>query len=189
MRLAMVWIFCIVISNGEAKEDHVVLDAKASKIQLLVLDVDGVLTNGEIIYTSSGEELKIFNVKDGLGLVLASQNGLITAIITGRISPMVEQRAEELRIRHVYQNIKDKTQVLEELAAHYQLSFEEICYIGDDLPDLPALNRVGLACCPSDAVLQVKEVCDWISTYEGGRGAVRELADLLIEAKKKACLN
>lgn len=153
-------------------------------IKLIALDVDGVLTNGDIIYTSSGEEIKVFNVKDGLGLVLASQNGFITAIITGRASPMVERRGQELRICHIYQNVKDKVKIIEELASMYGIRCNEICYMGDDLPDVPALKIVGLACCPLDAVTEVLEACNWISSHEGGQGAVRELTDFLIKAKR-----
>ena len=164
--------------------NHLDVVEKASRIKLLALDVDGVLTNGEIVYLSSGDELKIFNVKDGLGLVLASQHGIVLAIITGRESPMVEKRGRELKIQHIYQNVKDKTKVMHELAEQYHLSLEEICYIGDDLPDLPVLKMVGLSCCPSDAVSEVKEASCWISSFEGGRGAVRELTDFLIASKR-----
>ncbi|MBA3721469.1 MAG: HAD hydrolase family protein [Parachlamydiaceae bacterium] len=151
-----------------------------SKIKLIALDVDGVLTNGDISYTSTGEEIKTFNVKDGLGLVQAAQNGFITVLITGRESPMVEKRGKELKIRHIYQNAKDKTKVIEELIALYSLTVEEICYMGDDLPDIPVLKIVGLSCCPLDATSEVKEICGWISSREGGKGAVRELTDFLI---------
>lgn len=158
---------------------------RAAKIKLIALDVDGVLTNGEITYTSNGDEIKTFNVKDGLGLVLAAQNGFITAIITGRESPMVERRGRELKIDHIYQNAKDKSKAINELANQYNLKLEEICYIGDDLPDMPALKIVGLSCCPADAVLKVKECCHWISSYEGGKGAMRELTDFLMTLKNK----
>jgi 3-deoxy-D-manno-octulosonate 8-phosphate phosphatase (KDO 8-P phosphatase) len=156
----------------------------AGGIKLIALDVDGVLTNGEITYTSSEDEIKVFNVKDGLGLVLASQANLITAIITGRASAMVERRGQELKIRHIYQNVKDKVKIIEELASMYNLNLDEICYMGDDLPDLPVLKTVGLSCCPSDAIAEVRDACNWTSSYEGGKGAVRELTDFLIKAKK-----
>jgi 3-deoxy-D-manno-octulosonate 8-phosphate phosphatase (KDO 8-P phosphatase) len=95
----------------------------------------------------------------------------------------VEKRFKELKVTHIYQNCKDKAAAIEELAAQYGLSLDEICYMGDDLPDLPVLKRVGLASCPSDAVIPVKEVCRWISSFKGGKGAVRELTDYLIEVK------
>ncbi|HEY4831934.1 MAG TPA: HAD-IIIA family hydrolase [Waddliaceae bacterium] len=175
-------VFHFTLSAYEIQKDHA-LEA-AGSIKLIALDVDGVLTNGEIIYNSNGDEIKVFNVKDGLGLVLASQNGFITAIITGRASPMVERRSQELKICHVYQNVKDKTKLIEDLAIMYGLSCDEICYMGDDLPDLPALKMVGLACCPLDAVAEVREACSWISSNKGGQGAVRELTDFLIKVKR-----
>jgi 3-deoxy-D-manno-octulosonate 8-phosphate phosphatase (KDO 8-P phosphatase) len=174
-------IFCLITCSVKATDTSI--QQKSSLIKLIALDVDGVLTNGEITYSSSGEEIKTFNVKDGLGLVLAAQKGFITAVITGRESSMVERRAKELKVTHFYQNIKDKVKVIEDLAAQYNLGLEEICYMGDDLPDLPALNKVGFACCPADAAFQVKEACDWISKNEGGYGAVRELTDLLIQSR------
>jgi 3-deoxy-D-manno-octulosonate 8-phosphate phosphatase (KDO 8-P phosphatase) len=173
-----------VLFSYETKEGKGVLEI-ARNIKLIAFDVAGVMTNGDITYTSSGDEIKTFNVKDGLGLVLAGQNGFITAIITGRESPMVERRGKGLKVHHVYQNAKDKTKALEELAALYNLKLEEICYMGDDLPDLGALKIVGLSCCPSDAVPSVKEESLWISSYKGGRGAVRELTDFLISAINK----
>ncbi len=172
-----------MVFGDEMKNDQQTLEI-AAKIKMIALDVDGVLTTGEIIYTSNGEEIKVFNVKDGLGLALASQNEFVTALITGRESPMVERRGKELKISEIYQNSKDKVKALEELANKYQLKFDEICYMGDDLPDLPALKRVGLSCCPSDAVLEVRENCSWISSHEGGRGAARELTDFLMKAQK-----
>lgn len=175
-------LLCCSLFGYEVKNDKRALEI-AGKIKLIALDVDGVLTNGEIAYTSSGEEIKIFNVKDGLGMVLASQYGFITAIITGRESPMVERRGKELKVTHIYQGSKDKIKAIEELATKYNLELDEICYMGDDLPDLPVLKIVGLACCPLDAIIAVKEACGWISSCEGGKGAVRELTDFLIEAK------
>jgi 3-deoxy-D-manno-octulosonate 8-phosphate phosphatase (KDO 8-P phosphatase) len=175
-------LFHFTISAFEIQKNHA-LEA-AGCIKVIAFDVDGVMTNGEIIYTSDGDEIKVFNVKDGLGLVLASQSGFITAIITGRASPIVERRCQELKICHIYQNVKDKTKIIEELATIYNIDCSEICYMGDDLPDLPALKMVGLACCPSDAIIEIREACSWISSHQGGQGAVRELIDFLIKAKR-----
>jgi 3-deoxy-D-manno-octulosonate 8-phosphate phosphatase (KDO 8-P phosphatase) len=171
-------LFCLFISTLFAESSNI-----ARNIKLIAFDVDGVLTHGEIIYSSSGEEIKSFNVKDGLGLVLASQNHLITAIITGRESEAVKRRAKELKVTHLFQNAKDKVKVIEKLASQYGIRSEEICFMGDDLPDLQVLKRVGLAACPSDAVNEIKAVCNWISKYEGGRGAVRELVDFVLNAQ------
>lgn len=187
-KVLIYFIFSFLVFNHSIScyetKDHGNIFEKASKIKLIALDVDGVLTNGEIAYTSNGEEIKTFNVKDGLGLVLASKNGFITAIITGRESPMVERRATELQVHKIYQNAKDKTKAIEELANQYNLNLQEICYVGDDLPDLPVLKMVGLSCCPLDAVSEVRAVCSWISSYDGGKGAVRELTNFLISSKQ-----
>ena len=155
-----------------------------SQIRLLVLDVDGVLTRGEVIYSSSGEELKAFNIHDGLGLVRALDHGIVTAIITGRNSPMVARRAKELRIAHVVQGARDKLQELTALCQQYGASFQDVAYMGDDLPDLCVLEKVGLACCPADAVDEVKAVCHMIAQRKGGEGAVRELCDLLVAGRR-----
>ncbi len=159
---------------------------RARRVQLLAMDVDGVLTNGEIAYTSSGEEIKVFNVKDGLGITLAKRAGLKTAIITARQSPMVARRAEELGIDHLYQLAKNKLNPLFELTESLGLSLDEVAYVGDDLPDIPALEAVGLACCPADAVTKVQSLCHLITRREGGKGAIREIVDLILQAKTPA---
>ena len=158
---------------------------RAAAIQLVVLDVDGVLTDGKITYTSDGQELKSFNVKDGLGISLGVKAGLQFAIITARQSPIVERRAEELGIQHVRQLTKTKLPALEQMAQELDLEFSQIAYVGDDLPDLPALSRVGLPCCPADAVAEVKEVAHFVSHYRGGEGAVREILELILQSKQR----
>ncbi len=157
--------------------------AKAVKILMLVMDVDGVLTNGDVSYTSSGEEIKTFNIKDGYGLVNAEKNGLITVIITGRSSLAVAQRAKELKISHVYQGVGDKLVVLKQLCEQLSISLDQVAYVGDDIPDLTVLQNVGLACCPHDAVDEILAVCDYITSRDGGRGAVREIVDMILQAK------
>ncbi len=159
------------------------LEDKLSRIKLFAFDVDGVLTNGEIIYTDKGEEIKIFNAKDGQGINLMVKNGFTTAIITARESYIVTKRAQDLGIAEVYQGCKKKTQAIQDLTKKYDLDLSEIAYVGDDLPDLCVLEQVGLAFCPYDAVEEVKQVCHFISTKEGGKGAVREITDLLIKNK------
>jgi len=155
------------------------LEEKLSRIKLFAFDVDGVLTNGEIIYTDKGEEIKIFNAKDGQGINLMVKNGFITAIITARESFIVAKRAEDLGIKEVYQGSKNKFKAIQDLMAKYNLDLSEIAYVGDDLPDLCALREVGLAFCPYDAVEEVKQICHFISTKEGGKGAVRQITDFL----------
>ena len=159
------------------------LQGKAATIRLVVMDVDGVLTDGKITYTSDGQELKSFNVKDGLGISLGIRAGLQFAIITARRSPMVERRAEELGIQHVRQLSKTKLPVLESLMTELSLSPEHLVYIGDDLPDIPPMQAVGLACCPADAVREVKDVAHYMAQARGGDGAVREILDLLLQAR------
>jgi len=156
---------------------------RASKIKMVVFDVDGVLTNGEIIYSDSGEELKVFNVKDGQGMNMLRSENFVTAIITARTSAVVEKRAIDLNISNIYQGIKNKFKVLEDLIKIYKLDFSEVAYIGDDIPDIASMEQVGLACCPADAVEKVKKICHFVSSKPGGKGAVREIADLLLECK------
>ncbi|MEI7473371.1 MAG: HAD hydrolase family protein [bacterium] len=159
------------------------LKEKAKIIKLIAFDVDGVLTNGEIIYTDAGEEIKIFNAKDGQGMNMLRSAGLITAIITARKSPIVEKRSKDLEIAHVYQGVRHKIIALQEIMSKYNLGFEHVAYVGDDLPDLCILEKVGLAFCPIDAVTEVKKVCHYIASKEGGKGAVREITDFILESQ------
>ena len=152
-------------------------------IRLLVMDVDGVMTDGKITYTSDGQELKSFNIKDGLGIKRAQASGIETAIITGRTSPMVERRARELGIAHLVQGREDKLAALSDLVGQMNLSLDQVAYIGDDLPDLTAIEAVKLGACPADAATEVKSKANWVSTRSGGDGCVRELCDLLVSHK------
>ena len=155
----------------------------ASKIKLLAFDVDGVMTTGDVTYDENGVEYKTFNVKDGHGLVRVQNAGLITAIITARNNGTVKHRAENLHITELYQGQKYKLPALEEIMQKYNLSYEEISYMGDDLPDICILEKVGLKCCPNDAGDEVKNICNFISTKNGGKGAVRELTDFILESQ------
>lgn len=160
-----------------------VLKEKASKIKLLAFDVDGVMTTGEVTYDENGVEYKSFNVKDGHGLVRIQHAGFITAIITARNNGTVKHRAKNLHITELYQGQKYKLPALEEIMKKYDLTYEQVSYMGDDLPDLCILEKVGLKCCPNDAVDEVKSVCNFISSKDGGRGAVRELTDFILDAQ------
>ena len=155
----------------------------AKKIKMLVFDVDGVMTDGSITYDENGVEYKTFNAKDGHGIVRMNKSGFITAIITARNNGTVSHRAKNLNFTELYQGCKFKLPALEELMKKYNLDFENISYMGDDLPDICILEKVGLACCPADAVKEVKEICNFKSTYNGGKGAVRELCDFILEAQ------
>ncbi len=156
---------------------------KAEKIRLLALDVDGVLTDGGLYIGAGGETCKRFNVQDGLAISCALRNNLTVAIITGRQSEIVCRRAAELGITEIYQGIKDKREMLEELAAKHSLQLTEVAYMGDDLNDLPALNIAGLACAPENAVQEVKDLADFIAAKKGGEGAVREVIETILKAK------
>ena len=150
-------------------------------IRCLALDVDGVLTKGEIIYTSSGEEVKAFHAKDGLGLALAKRMGLQTAIITGRTSFMVERRAKELNISHIQMGRHNKSAALQELLHTLQLEAHEVAYMGDDLNDLGIMSKVGLAMTPQDGVSEVQAVAHYICQAKGGEGAVREAVEYILK--------
>lgn len=152
-----------------------------SKIKLLALDVDGVLTDGGLTFTEDGKELKTFNAKDGQGIVCLNNAGFITVIITARKNGTVEHRAKNLKFTEFHQGVKFKLPVLEEILKKYDLTFENVAYMGDDLPDICILEKVGLPCCPNDAVAEVKKVCRFKSKYNGGRGAVRELCDAILK--------
>lgn len=156
---------------------------RAREVKLLVLDVDGVLTDGGLYYGPEGEALKRFDVKDGHGIVLCRDTGLPSAILTARTSKAVEVRARELRIAYVLQGERDKKAGLEKLLAQCGLSPRELAYIGDDVNDLPVLSRVGFAAAPADARPEVKEHVHYVCENRGGHGAVRELCELLLRAK------
>lgn len=157
--------------------------ARAEPIRLLLLDVDGVLTDGTLIYSESGGESKGFNTQDGLGIKLLQQAQVGTGIITARTSKLVARRAEELKMEHIHQGAKNKLEKLKAILHDTGLKPFEVCYMGDDLIDLGLLTRVGLAACPANAVDEVKHACHFIASRSGGSGAVRETCDLIIRAK------
>jgi 3-deoxy-D-manno-octulosonate 8-phosphate phosphatase (KDO 8-P phosphatase) len=157
--------------------------SRARNIRILGLDVDGVMTNGEIIYTEQGDELKIFNAKDGLGLRLAVKAGLRVTIITGRRSALVERRGQELGIAPIFQGVRDKRLQMQALLDETDFDWSNVCYVGDDLPDLGVMQASGLACCPSDAVSDVQRICHWVAPLPGGRGAIRTITDLILYAQ------
>ena len=157
----------------------------ASKIKLLALDVDGVLTDGSLNIGAEGELFKAFNARDGLGLSCLLRSGVRVAIITGRKSAIIHRRAEELGITELYEGIKDKRKILADLAAAGGLKQDEIAYMGDDLNDLPALLYAGLACAPADAAPEVISASSFVAANNGGRGAVREAAELILKAQGK----
>jgi len=158
---------------------------KLLKIKVLVMDVDGVLTDGRIIVDSHGKEIKIFDVKDGFGLVLLKRAGLKTAIISARRAEAVTARATDLKIEKIYQDARQKIDAYENLLKELSVRDDEVCFMGDDLPDLPVLKRVGFAVTVPNGVAEVKERCDYITKNDGGEGAVREVVELILKAQGK----
>ncbi len=158
------------------------MEAKLAKIKLLLLDVDGVMTDGRIIYDNQGNELKAFDVKDGHGLKMLQRAGINIGIITGRKSELVAKRAAELGIEILYQKALNKLDPYREILAEQGLTDEQVAYVGDDVVDLPILRRVGFSATVADAVPEVLPLVDYVASRPGGRGAVREICDLLIKA-------
>lgn len=159
------------------------MKAKLEKIRLLALDVDGVLTDGTINISGSGELFKGFNAKDGLGISCLQRYGIFVAIITGRKSEIIHRRAEELGIRYLCEGVKDKYAALRQLCDELGLQQEASAYMGDDLNDLPAFKAAGFSFAPADAAAEVCERADFVTLACGGRGAVREAAKMIMEAK------
>jgi 3-deoxy-D-manno-octulosonate 8-phosphate phosphatase (KDO 8-P phosphatase) len=153
---------------------------KCSNIKLLVLDVDGVMTDGSIIYDSQGNEYKIFNVQDGCGIELLRKKGIRVAFITGRSSSIVARRASELGVEDVFQGVSEKVSPLKELMDKYNLDSSEICAMGDDILDIPLLKMVGFPVTVKNARPEVKKIVKHITLVDGGKGAVREVAELIL---------
>ena len=155
------------------------------KVKLLILDIDGVLTDGRIIYGNYGDELKFFDVQDGFGLAMLRRAGIPIVVITAKKSRVNQRRAKELRVAKLYQNVRDKLKIFEKVAKKMKLRHEEVCFIGDDLMDAPVLSRVGFAVAVRNAVDDVKEIVHYVTLRNGGRGAVREVADLILKTQAK----
>lgn len=149
-------------------------------IKLLIMDVDGTLTDGRIYLGNNGEEFKSFCVKDGMGIKELMKRGVVPVIMTGRRSKLVENRCMELGITHLYQNISDKISKMHEICHEMQIDYEEIAYIGDDINDLECLKVCGVSACPNDAAEQILRVVNHICNKKGGEGCVRELAEYII---------
>lgn len=153
-------------------------------IRLVIFDVDGVLTTGQLFYTEQGQELKAFHSRDGVGMKLIMQAGIDLAIITGRSSPTVTRRMQELNIQHVYQGQKDKLIAYQELKTKLNLSDQEIAYVGDDLPDISVMQQVGLAITPADAPNNMTQFAHYRTQAKGGFGVAREIAELLLNPEQ-----
>jgi 3-deoxy-D-manno-octulosonate 8-phosphate phosphatase (KDO 8-P phosphatase) len=158
---------------------------KAKNVKLLILDVDGVLTDGRIVIDDRGVETKCFDVRDGHGIKLLKRAHIEVAIITGRQSQVVSHRARELGIDSVYQNIHDKLEVYKAILKEKGLKDGDVGFVGDDIVDLPLLKRVGFSVVVADGIEELKPYADYVSRNKGGRGAVREISELILKAQGK----
>ena len=161
----------------------IMLEEKIKRIRLLLLDVDGVMTDGRIVIDDNGVESKFFNVRDGHGIKLLQRAGIDVGIITGRSSEVVNHRAEELGIRLVHQGIKNKIEAYEKILSDEGLKDAEVAYVGDDVVDLPVLRRAGFSAAVADASQHLFPYVDYVSRCKGGKGAVREISELLLRSR------
>lgn len=159
------------------------LQSRLEKIKLFIADIDGVLTDGRIIFGNYGDELKFFDVHDGLGLVMLRRAGLKTIIITSKKSRINVKRAKEIQVVKLYQGAKDKLKVFEKVLKVFRVEPQEVCFIGDDLIDIPVLKRVGFSVAVQNAMQEVKGIVHYVTQKNGGRGAVREVTDMILRAQ------
>jgi 3-deoxy-D-manno-octulosonate 8-phosphate phosphatase (KDO 8-P phosphatase) len=159
------------------------LAVRCARLKLILTDVDGVLTDGSLVFLPDGREMKSFHVRDGFGFVLAHRAGLRTGLVSGRSSPLVDQRATELGISFVLQGVIDKKTAVARLLAELGLEFAEIAYIGDDVPDLPVMNAAALSAAPADAPMEVRTQAFMITKAGGGRGCFREFVEAILRAR------
>ncbi len=156
---------------------------RAENIRLLALDVDGILTDGSLLYNEAGEQLKRFNALDGHGLKMLKQSGIRVALITGRSGPIVTRRAADLGIALVYQDARNKCQLISTVASENGFTLDQIAYIGDDIIDLQAMQKVGLAVSVPHAPIYIQQAAHWVTSVQGGYGAARELADVILASQ------
>lgn len=173
------WI--IVAKLLENKYGKVDLSKKIKKIRCLLVDCDGVLTNGAMYYTENGDEIKKFSTYDGMGFQLLKNHGIITGIITGEDRQLVKRRFEKLGLNELYMGVSDKLKILDEICKKNNLKYEEVAYIGDDLNDIPIIENVGFSCSVHNGISIIKSKVDYVASKNGGEGAVREIADLILK--------
>jgi 3-deoxy-D-manno-octulosonate 8-phosphate phosphatase (KDO 8-P phosphatase) len=161
------------------------IDAQASRIKLILFDVDGVLTDGKILLHPDGTESKQFDIKDGTGIVLAQRAGLTVGFLSARTSPPTAQRAAQLGVTLLHQGVPSKLETYEQIVDELLLEDEQVAYMGDDVVDLPVLQRAGLSAAPADAVEDVRSRVHWVSHASGGHGAARELVELILRAQNR----
>ena len=160
-------------------------NARASKIRLVLFDVDGVLTDGKVVMHADGSESKVFDIKDGTAIVWAQRVGLTVGFLSARMSAATTQRAAQLGVTLLHQGVASKLETYEQITDGLLLDDEQVAYMGDDILDLPVLSRVGLAAAPHDAVEDVRARVDWVSRADGGNGAARELIELILRAQDR----
>ncbi len=165
--------------------DNLQLTEKIKQVKLLILDVDGVLTDGRIIYDSKGRDSKFFDVHDGMGVYLLHRVGIKTILITAKGSKTIKHRAKDMRVEEFYEDVFPKTKVLERILKEHIVKAEEICFIGDDLVDLSMLKSVGFPVAVANACQEIKNAACYVTQRSGGRGAVREVAELILKAHGK----
>lgn len=158
---------------------------RAARIRLVGFDVDGTLTDGRLLYGTDGQEAKAFHVQDGMGLVLLREAGIELALVTARVSPVVEQRGRELRIAHVHTGERSKLACMQRIAAGMGIGMEQVAFMGDDLPDLATLRGVGLAIAPANAHPWILQAVHWVTPRRGGEGGARDACDLLLHAQHR----
>jgi 3-deoxy-D-manno-octulosonate 8-phosphate phosphatase (KDO 8-P phosphatase) len=157
--------------------------ARIRLIRLLILDVDGVMTDGRIIMDYAGREIKNFDVKDGHGIKVLMRYGIDVVLVTGRRSTVVEHRARDLGISEVHQGVTNKLEIVDTILRNRSLNYEHIAFVGDDIVDIPLLRRVGFSAAVADAAEDVKKCADYVTIKKGGRGAVREVCEVILKAK------
>lgn len=172
-------------AKRSSRQKHPLRDV-LQQIRLFATDVDGVLTDAGMYYSESGDEWKKFNTRDGMGIKLLQRAGLITAIVTQERTRLVARRAEKLAIPELHQGVMDKLSVIRDMAERHGISLRQIAYIGDDVNDMEALKAVGFSAAPADGLPQVRKIVDYICQLKGGEGAVRELAEMILQSRIKA---
>lgn len=159
------------------------LSTKCKKIKIVLTDVDGVLTDGGMYYTKDGDIMKKFHTRDGMGITLLKKQNISTIIITKEKTMMVKQWSKKMKIRELYDGVKQKDLMIEKICKKYELKVDELAYIGDDVNDIELLKKVGLSACPADGIKEVKDICDYVCKTNSGNGAFRELSDLILSNK------
>lgn len=171
------------MASHRNRQSRKITDGRLKQIRLFATDVDGVLTDAGMYYSESGEELKKFNTRDGMGIKLLQRAGILTAIVTQERTKLVARRAEKLTIPEVHQGVMDKLSLVREMAARHGLSLDQVAYIGDDINDLETLKAVGFSATPADGLPQVIAVVDYVCVKKGGEGAVREVIEMILKAQ------